>query len=69
MLGMPQDMSIQLSLRKLPFRGMSLKLWHTTRPHIESIGQRPRVEEKFGEQNFRVLSEMQGKFWDIDPKN
>ena len=27
------------------------------------------VEEKFGEQNFRVFSEMQGKFWCIDPKN
>ena len=25
------------------------------------------VEEKFGKQNFRVFSEMRGRFWDIDP--
>ena len=25
------------------------------------------VEEKFGEQNFRVFSEMRRKFWYIDP--
>ena len=27
------------------------------------------VEEKFGEQNFRVFSEMRWKFWYYNPKN